>query len=141
MKSYQASATIKASPEQIWGILTDAPGYTNWDSGVVRLDGRIESEEMIKVFSQVSPKRSFPVRVTEFVPPSRMVWKGGMPLGLFKGKRIFTLMPNGNGTTTFTMREEYTCLLHLLMWRMMPDLQPSFDQWAAGLKAKAEALS
>jgi hypothetical protein len=27
MRSYDASATIQASPEAIWAILTDAPGY------------------------------------------------------------------------------------------------------------------
>jgi hypothetical protein len=26
------------------------------------------------------------VKVTEFVPGQRMVWSGGMPLGLFKGR-------------------------------------------------------
>jgi hypothetical protein len=36
------------------------------------------------------------------------------------------------------MREEYTGPLLPLIWRSMPDLQPSFDTFAAGLKAKAE---
>ena len=37
------------------------------------------------------------------------------------------------------MREEYSGPLLPLIWRSMPDLQPSFDQFAAGLKARAEA--
>jgi hypothetical protein len=37
MKFYHASSTIKASPETIWAILTDAPGDADWDSGIVRV--------------------------------------------------------------------------------------------------------
>src|SRR2546427_6683670 len=108
MKSYEASSVIQADPERIWAILTDAPSYPTWDSGVVRIEGSIAPGEEIKVLSQANPKRAFPVKVTEFQPGKRMVWSGGMPLGLFKGVRTYTLTPQGSGATTFTMREEYT---------------------------------
>ncbi len=36
------------------------------------------------------------------------------------------------------MREEYTGPLLPLTWRSMPDLGPSFTQFAEGLKAPAE---
>jgi hypothetical protein len=36
------------------------------------------------------------------------------------------------------MREEYHGPLTSAMWRSMPDLQPSFEQFADGLKARAE---
>ena len=39
MKFYEAVAIIKASPDAIWSILTDAAGYITWDSGVERVDG------------------------------------------------------------------------------------------------------
>jgi len=45
-----------------------------------------------------------------------------MPWGLFKGVRTFTLSPQANGVTTFTVREEYTGPLVPLMWRSMPNL-------------------
>ena len=47
--------------------------------------------------------------------------------------------PQGSGTTKFTMREEYTGPLLRMIWRSMPDLGPSFDQFAAGLKQRAES--
>lgn len=138
MKFYEAVATIKASPNAIWSILTDAAGYITWDSGVERVDGRIAPGEKITVVSKAAPGRSFPVEVTEFTPGQRMVWSGGMPLGLFKGVRTFTLSPQGNGVTKLTVREEYTGPLLPLIWRSMPDLQPSFNQFVAGLKQRAE---
>ncbi len=45
MKSYESSAVIEASPEKIWAILTDGPGLSAWQSGVVRSEGRIAPGE------------------------------------------------------------------------------------------------
>jgi hypothetical protein len=45
----------------------------------------------VTVYARSAPERAFPLRVTEFVPPQRMVWAGGMPLGLFTGTRSFVL--------------------------------------------------
>ena len=137
MKSYDASSTIQASPDTIWGILTDAPNYSAWESGVIRVEGRIAPGETIKVVSSANPGRTFPVKVTEFQPGRKMVWSGGMPLGLFKGIRTFTLSPEG-GATRLTVREEYTGPLLSMIWKSMPDLGPSFNQFVTGLKGRAE---
>jgi hypothetical protein len=138
MKFYHASSTIKASPETIWAILTDAPGDADWDSGIVRVEGRIRPGEKIKVISKVNPGRAFPVKVTEFTPGQRMTWSGGLPLGLFKGVRTFVLSPRGDGATTLNVREEYTGALLPMIWRTIPDLGPSFEQFVTGLKRRAE---
>ena len=90
--------------------------------------------------SGAAPGRSFPVKVTEFAPNRSMSWTGGMPLGLFKGVRTFRLTPTEGGTR-FDLREEYTGPLLGMMWRSMPDLGPSFQQFARGLKARAEQAS
>ncbi len=108
MRSYESSATIDASPDAIWAVLTDAPEYAVWDSGVERVEGTIAPGETIKVHSEANPGRAFPVKVTEYRAGERMTWSGGMPLGLFKGVRTFTLTPEGAGPTRFHMREEYS---------------------------------
>jgi hypothetical protein len=138
MKSYESEALIDASPDTIWAILTDAPAYAAWDSGVDRVEGTIAPGETIKVHSQASPGRAFPVKVTDYQPGRGMTWSGGMPLGLFRGVRTFTLAPQDGGQTRFHMREEYTGPLLAMIWRTMPDLGPSFQQFASGLKARAE---
>src|SRR5262245_31189807 len=106
MKSYEANALIEAAPERVWSLLTDAPGYAAWQNGVVRVEGRIAPGETIKVVSEANPGRTFPVKVTAFEPGWRMEWSGGMPLGLFKGVRTFTLAPTSSGGTDFRVREE-----------------------------------
>jgi hypothetical protein len=37
------------------------------------------------------------------------------------------------------MREEYTGPLLPLIWRSMPDLRPSFERFARGLKQRVES--
>lgn len=115
MKSYEAIVTIAATPEQVWALLTDGAGIAQWDSDVVRVQGEIAPGETIRVVSTANPGRTFPVRVTVFEPGRRMVWSGGMPLGLFRGVRTFTLTQSADSTTTFTTREEYTGPLLPLM--------------------------
>lgn len=141
MKSYEAISMINATPDAIWAILADAPNYPNWDSGVKAVDGRIASGERIKVTSEANPDRAFPVTVTELSHGRRMTWTGGIPLGLFKGVRTFVLSPQGDGSTKFTMREEYTGPLLPLIWRSMPDLGPSFEQFVTGVKKQAETAT
>ena len=139
MKSFEAASTIRATPDAIWRVLVDGAGYSGWNSGVDAVEGTIGPAATITVRSKVAPGRAFPVKVTEFVPGTRMVWSGGMPLGLFKGVRTFALAPAGDGSTRFTVREEYSGPLLPMIWRSMPDLGPSFAQFADGLKARAEA--
>lgn len=138
MKFYEAAATIAAPPDDVWQVLVDGSSYTDWNSGVVSLDGRIALGERLKVVSEANPGRAFPVRVTALDAPSTMRWTGGMPLGLFKGERTFTLAPSPDGGTRFTVREEYTGPLTGLIWKSIPDLGPSFAKFANGLKERAE---
>ena len=139
MKEYRATTTIEASPETIWTILTDAAGYPEWDPGVDRIEGRIAPGEKITAFTNLSPGRAFPVKVSEFVPGQRMTWTGGMPLGLFKGERTFTLVLQDHSAVEFTVREVFSGPLLPLIGRSIPDLTSSFEQFAAGLKKRAES--
>jgi len=139
MPRFETTITIKASAQMIWEILVDAANWPTWNSTVDKVDGTIAPGESITVYAKVNPGRAFPVKVTEFAAPQRMVWTGGMPLGLFKGVRTYTLTSRDEGETDFTMSEEYSGLLAGMMTRSIPDLQPAFDEFARSLKAKAEA--
>ena len=139
MNQYAVSRNINAAPEKIWGLLTDASAYSDWNPAVVGIDGTIAPGEKIKLTSTVNPNRTFALEVTEFSAPQRMVWEGGMPLGLFKGVRTFALAAQDDGSTTFSMDEVYTGLMEPMISRSMPDLTDSFEQFADGLKSAAEA--
>jgi hypothetical protein len=122
----------------VWAVLVDAASWPHWDSGVDAVDGTLAEGQKITIRSAAAPGRAFPVKVTEFEPFRRLVFSGGMPLGLFRGTRTYTLTPDGAGTV-FRMREEYTGPMVGPIWKSMPDLQPSFDRFATGLKQRIES--
>ena len=95
------------------------PRIPSWNKAVDSVEGTIALGETIKVARARQPGRAFPVKVTTFDKPRRMVWTGGMPLGLFKGERTYTLEPSGSGTN-FSMQEVYTGLLAGMMFKQIP---------------------
>lgn len=141
MKEFSAAAEIQATPEAIWAILTDGDRYPEWDPGMVRLEGTVALGEKVTAYTRISPNRAFPVTVTRFEPGRKMVWASGMPLGLFKGERTFTLTDRGDGSTHVVVREEFSGLLLPLIGRTIPDLSGAFTDFVQGLKTRAEATN
>ena len=139
MRYYEATSTIAASPQAVWAVLSDGASWPSWDSGVDAVEGRIAMNETIKIRSQAAPGRAFPVKVTRFDPPAHLRFSGGMPLGLFRGVRTYEVSEEADGQVAFRMREEYSGPLLPLVWRSMPDLGPSFERFASGLKQRVES--
>ena len=94
---YTTSTTISATPEAIWDILVDVPGWSGWNTTIEEIEGTAAQGGKIKLRAKVNPNRAFSIKVAGFSPPERMVWTGGMPLGLFKGERTFTLAKQDDG--------------------------------------------
>jgi hypothetical protein len=140
MKEYKARTTIHERPEKIWAILTNGAAWPEWDPYCERIEGRVGPGEKIKAFTKLSPGRAFPVKVTEFVPNEKMTWSGGMPLGLFKGVRTFTLTPKGD-TTEFTLHEVFSGPMLALIGSSIPDMTEAFEKFVQGLKHRAERVS
>lgn len=138
MKEFRARIEIQATREVVWDILVNVGEWERWNTTIERVEGRAAPGEKITVYSKVSPGRAFPLKVTEFDPPSRMVWSGGMPLGLFRGQRTYELNLTESGAVEFGMHERFSGLFSPMITRSIPDLQPSFEEFAACLKREAE---
>ena len=139
MRSYEAAARIDASPADVWAVLTDVGTWRDWDSGVDRVEGRVALGEPITVYATMIRNRPFTVTVTELRPGEAMRWRGGLPFGLAVIERTYSLDPQDDGGTVLTVREDHTGPLAAVLGRSTPDLNPSFRQFCAGLKATAEA--
>ncbi|MGA2926506.1 MAG: SRPBCC domain-containing protein [Solirubrobacteraceae bacterium] len=137
MRVYEATSMIDATPERVWQELTNIAAWPDWNSGVSKVDGRLALGEKLTITVEANPGRAFPVKVVTLTEPDRIVFRGGMPLGLFTGERTYTLRSEGGGTR-FTMREQYAGPLAPLIFKSIPDLGPSFQQFADGLKGQAE---
>jgi hypothetical protein len=131
------SNIIKATPEKIWKLLTDAENYTKWNSTLESLEGNISLGGTVKMKVPEAPGRTFKVKVKEFTPNKSMLWQDGFA-PMFMGKRYFTLLPNSDGTTIFTMSEVFSGLMLPMIAGKLPDFAPIFERYAADLKLAAE---
>ena len=138
MRSYEASTRIEAGPEDVWAVLVDVGGWRDWDSGVDRVEGRVVLGEKITIYATMIRDRPFSVTVTDIRPQEAMRWRGGLPFGAAVIERTYLLQPQDDGGTVVTVREDHTGPLAGLLDRTTPDLNPSFRQFCAGLKAQAE---
>jgi hypothetical protein len=137
---FKVSLEINASPEQIWIILTNLAEWPLWDPYCDRVEGELALGEKIKVFTKLSPGRAFPVRVVELIQNERMTWQAGMPFGLFKGVRTYTLVRTENGRVLFKMHEVFSGPLLGLIGKSIPDMTDAFQKFAVGLKERAERI-
>ncbi len=136
MTPFSVTREVGASAAEIWKILTDPSLLSNGSFSILRIEGQIVAGQTISLWSEVAPKRKFRIKV-ETVGEDEMVWASGMPFGLFRGTRRFGVQETDAGVL-FSMSETYSGPLAKRMLRMIPDLQPSFETFADGLKHTAE---
>ncbi len=135
---YRVSRRVEAAPERVWSALLEVGRWPDWDTGVAKVEGGAAVDGVkLKVFSEVSPGRAFPVRVALDDERRVMRWTGGMPMGLFKGVRTFEVAASDGGSK-LEVREQFTGPLVGAMSKRMPDLQPSLEKFADGIKTHCE---
>ncbi|MGZ9224133.1 MAG: SRPBCC family protein [Anaerolineales bacterium] len=133
---YSAGINIKAGPERVWELMTNAADFPRWNSTVKSIEGKIASGQTIKLVAAISPGRVFNLNVIEFVPQKRMVWSDGN--AMFKGVRTYMVAPKTDGSTDFTMSEVYTGLMLPMIAGSLPDFGPTFEKYVTDLKKEAE---
>lgn len=131
------SIHIQAEPEYLWALLTNANDFPRWNSTILRIDGTIAMGEKIRLIASIAPQRTFKLKIVEFIPNQKMVWQDGAA-PMFKGIRRFTLTPQADKSTDFTMVETFFGLMMPLVAGSLPDFRPVFEQYAADLKREAE---
>jgi uncharacterized protein YndB with AHSA1/START domain len=141
-QQYETSVPIAAPVETVWRVLTDSPGYRDWNPEILQVDGAMTPGARIRVRVKVQGGaiRTLGLRVTRSEPPSTLEWTGGLPLGLFVGRRTFTLEPHDGGSR-FTMHLSMTGPLAALILRSLGDRQPDIDAFAAALAARVLAIA
>jgi len=127
------SASIAADPAIVWALLTHAADYPRWNSTVTSIKGEITAGGTIELKSTLDEKRTFKLKVKEFVPEKRLVWGDAM------GSRVYSLEKSGGGTN-FSMTERIGGPLFPLFAGMIPSFDESFDKFTADLKKEAETI-
>jgi uncharacterized protein YndB with AHSA1/START domain len=139
MKEYVSTATIEASAEEVWAVLTDGGAYAEWNPEITGIDGRLALGETVRAQVRLGSGvvRVVPQRVVVFNPPDRMEWIGGLPMRLFVGRRIYTVTPRATGAE-FSLRVQMSGLLAPLILKSVGDRQPELDSFTKALKARVE---
>jgi uncharacterized protein YndB with AHSA1/START domain len=128
------STTIHADPAIVWALLTHASDFPRWNSTITSMKGEIREGGAVELKSILDDKRTFKLKVKEFVPEKRLVWGDAL------GNRVYTLTRGDGGGTHFSMTEKIGGPLFPLFANAIPSFDASFEQFAADLKREAETI-
>jgi len=137
---YVTTSIIRATPDAVWRILTDSSGYAQWNPEIMAIEGQMGHNARIRARVKVGGGaiRSVGLRVTAFDAAShRMEWTGGMPFGLFVGRRTLEVKPRDGGSE-FRMHLRMTGPLAGMILKSLGDRQPEIDSFSAALKVRSE---
>lgn len=135
MQILEAGILINARSSTVWDVVTDAGNYAVWDSGITEIDGDVRNGGTIRIRT-TSGNRKYRLRV-EQIPGEVMTWTRGLPLGLFKSVRTFTLSSQ-DAMTHLHVTEEFTGPLAGLMGNTVQDTDDSFADYVRAVKERAE---
>lgn len=133
------SIEIDADKDVIWALLTNSSDYVRWNSTLISMEGNIHEGGKIKLEPTVNPGKTFQIKVAAVSSAKSMEWRSGMA-PFFKGVRVFSLQPQKQGGTRFTMSEKIKGLMYPMAAKQLPDFTTPFEQFAADLKSEAEII-
>lgn len=128
------STTINADPAIVWALLTHVSDFPRWNSTITSMKGEIREGGTVELKSILDEKRTFKLKVKEFVPEKRLVWGDAL------GSRVYTLTRRDGGRTIFAMTEKIGGPLFPLFANSIPSFDESFERFAADLKKEAETI-
>ena len=145
MKELHSEIEIQASAERVWQLLTDFPGFPQWNPFIRKASGNIRVGERLEIRPQPSGARAMTFRPTvlKAEPNREFRWLGHLLIpGLFDGEHIFTIEPLGGSRVRFTQREVFTGLLVPLLARGLDtDTRRGFEEMNQALKTRAEQVA
>lgn len=95
-------ATYRASPAEVWGVLTDIERWGEWNGAVDRME-RLPGEGDVPAWRLEGGKGGMTLRVVESTEPSRL--RTEVDAGVFRGSWTYTLEAVDGGTRV-RIREE-----------------------------------
>jgi hypothetical protein len=129
--------TIHASPDKVWGVLSDFKNYPLWNPWVIALKGEVKEGSKIEI---QLPNMTFKPRVLTFKKNKELRWLGHFLFpGLFDGEHTLELIANQNGTTTFKHSEIFKgILVPLFKKQLLQTTKSGFEAMNKKLKERVE---
>ena len=146
MRVAQAEILIDAPVDVVWSVVTDLDRYPEWNPFVERIDVLGDAPVVgtdLRLHVRWASGRRVRTReqITRLEPPNVLEYRFRGPiaaLGLVRGARLQTLVPDGEHATRYRSREEFTGSLS--SFTPLKAVQDGFERHAAALKGRAEAV-
>lgn len=134
---------IDASPQIVWGILTDLDRFGEWNPFITSAAGRVAVGERLVNHIEPPGGRAMTFKPTVTIVDDAAVfeWLGRVDLpGIFDGRHRFELSPTPSGGTHLTHSESFSGVLVRLVRRSLDEhTRQGFAAMNAALKHRAEA--
>jgi hypothetical protein len=143
-REVSASVEIGAAPERIWHVLTDFGEYSNWNPFIRHIDGPLARGAELTFTVATGPERTVVARarILEIEVNRRLVWGGGLPLGLFRGEHTFLIRPTARGAV-LENSERFTGPIAALTIRdaRLQAQRQAFEAFNEALKRRVETMA
>ena len=126
--------TIPAEAEKVWAVLTDGPGYAEWNPFIVAMEGEVKVGERLTNTMQPTGGNAMTFKPELLVvrPEEELRWIGRLLIpGIFDGEHYF-LLEEINGQTQLTHGERFS---GVGLWAI------DVSQFEANFAAMNEALA
>ena len=136
---FESEALINARASTVWEVITDAGNLTVWESGITAIDGELRNGGTIRIKTADAGGRHPPAPRPSRLPGEVMTWTSGLPLGLLKRVRTFTLSPRA-GRTHLVVKEQVSRPLAGLPGNTRPDTAHALNEYVNAVMNRAELL-
>ena len=118
MREIRTEVEICASPEKVWGALTDLDAYAEWNPFIKKGEGTIAVGGKLNLL--VKPPgaigKTIKPKVVEAAPGLRLTWiEHVLAPGIVDGEHYFILEDCGDGVTRLIQGERFTGFLTPVM--------------------------
>ncbi len=142
LKNLEKSIVINASAEKVWSVLTDFENWEQWNTFIIKSEGKAEVGGKLKnTFDNGGKEMTFKPKVLKAEPNKELVWVGRLFMpGIFDGTHGFRIEEIAPDQVRLVQYESFKGLFSgMIMKKIHDDTASGFERMNQDLKARAEA--
>jgi hypothetical protein len=132
---------IDATPERVWGVLSDFPRYHAWNPFITSVEGdlKVGNTLTIRLTPPESSESKFRPRLLVCDAPHELRWRGHLFVpGLLDGEHFFRVEELPGGRTRFVHGEDFSGLLLRFLYKQLNQVARGFVYMNEALKKRVE---
>ncbi len=141
LKTLERSIIINASADKVWSTLIDFENWENWNSFIVKSEGKAEVGSTLRnTFDNDGKEMIFKPKVLKAEPNRELVWKGQLFIpGIFDGTHGFRIEELGPNQVRFVNYESFKGLFSgMILKKIYDDTASGFERMNQELKTQVE---